>query len=62
VTLSAKPRPRLLRVEETARALEISTKSVRRLIERGELRVHRIGRCLRLSEEELRRYLNRTCR
>ena len=60
MTLSAKPRPQLLCVEETARELHISTKTVRRLIDRGELRAHRIGRCLRLSEEELRLYLNRT--
>ena len=54
------PRPQLLSVDETALELNVSTKTVRRLIERGDLPAHRIGRCLRLSENDLRLYLNRS--
>jgi len=50
---------RLLSVEETAHELNVSTKTIRRLIERGELRAHRVGRCIRLSADELRLYLSR---
>ena len=56
----AKPHPRLLSVEETAHELHVSTKTVRRLIDRGELGAHRIGRCLRVSADALRLYLNRS--
>lgn len=56
---NTKPRPRLLSIDETALELHVSTKTVRRLIERGDLMAHRIGRCLRLSEADLRLYLNR---
>ena len=56
---NTKPRPRLLSIDETALELHVSTKTVRRLIERGDLAAHRIGRCLRLSENDLRLYLNR---
>ena len=56
---SAPPPPRMLSVAGTALTLSISEKTVRRLIERGELRAHRFGRCLRLSDDDLRLYLNR---
>ena len=55
------PGPRLLRIRAAAAALRVSEKTVRRLIERGELRPHRIGRALRVSEEDLGLYLSR-CR
>ena len=48
----------LLDVPAVARRLNVSEKTVRRLIARGELRAHRIGRLLRISEEELRRFLD----
>lgn len=57
MSLNPKPRLRLLSVDETALELNISTKTVRRLIERGELLVHRIGRCLRVREDDLLLYL-----
>jgi excisionase family DNA binding protein len=38
--------------------LHVSDKTVRRLIARGELHAHRIGRQLRISEEELRRFID----
>jgi excisionase family DNA binding protein len=48
----------LLDVPAVARRLDVSEKTVRRLIARGELRAHRIGRLLRISEEELRRLID----
>lgn len=49
--------PRLLTISEVAVRLRICTKTVRRRIQRGELHVHRIGRQLRISEEELGAFL-----
>jgi excisionase family DNA binding protein len=59
VTTPAKPRLRLLSVDDIADDLGVSTKTIRRLIDGGELRAHRIGRALRVSEDEVRQYLNR---
>jgi excisionase family DNA binding protein len=47
----------LLNVPAVARRLDVSQKTIRRLVARGELRAHRIGRLLRISEEELDRFL-----
>lgn len=52
--------PRLLRlysVRQTAEQLASSEKTVRRLIERGQLRVHRIGRSVRILHDDLAAYL-----
>lgn len=57
MSLNPKPRLRLLSVDETALELNISTKTVRRLIERGDLLAHRIERCLRVREDDLLLYL-----
>jgi excisionase family DNA binding protein len=43
---------RFLTIKDVAERLGLSTKTVRRLIERGELRVHRFGRSIRISEED----------
>lgn len=49
---STGPRPvHALTVEQAAEQLQVSTKTVRRLIERGELQFHRIGRLLRISQK-----------
>ena len=45
--------PRLLTIPEVAAHLKISTKTVRRWIERGELHAYRVGRQLRIAEEDL---------
>jgi excisionase family DNA binding protein len=45
--------PRLLKVGDAAKILNVSEKTVRRLIERGELKPMRIGRSIRLHSEEL---------
>jgi len=48
---------RLYTVAETAEQLSSSEKTVRRLIERGELRVRRIGRSVRIAHEDLAVFL-----
>jgi excisionase family DNA binding protein len=48
----------MLVVGEISLRLGVSTKTVRRLIAAGSLHVHRIGRAVRVSEEDLRSYLN----
>jgi excisionase family DNA binding protein len=55
--------PALLRVQEVAQALSLSTKQVRRLIKAGKLRAHRVGiRAIRIAEADLRAYLATTRR
>jgi excisionase family DNA binding protein len=44
-------------VQEIARRLAVSVKTVRRRIASGELRAYRIGHLLRISEEDLRSFL-----
>ena len=46
----------LLTVEEVARRLSVATRTVRRLIDRGELPAHRMGRMVRVSEDDLERF------
>ena len=48
---------RLLMVNEVAELLQVSSKTVRRWIERQELRTHRLGRQLRVTEEDLAAFL-----
>ena len=52
------PTPRLLSVATVAERLAISTKTVRRCIETGALRVHRLGRCVRISEDDLQNFID----
>ena len=47
--------PALLTVEDVAEHLVASPRHVRRLIARGELPVHRIGRLVRISPADLAR-------
>ena len=51
--------PNLLSVAVVAKRLAVCTKTVRRTIERGELRIHRVGRLVRVSEEDLAAYMAR---
>lgn len=48
---------RFLTVGEVARTLRVSTMTVYRLINAGELEAVRVGRSFRLREEEVDRYL-----
>jgi excisionase family DNA binding protein len=51
--------PRLHDVAEVAFRLNLSEKTVRRAIGRGEMRAHRVGRLLRVSEDDLMDYLSK---
>jgi excisionase family DNA binding protein len=42
-----------------AEKLSLSTKTIRRWIDRGELHVHRFGRQIRISEDDLAAFLAR---
>jgi excisionase family DNA binding protein len=57
-----KPQPRatarMLNVDDVATQLDISLKTVRRMIANGELRVHRIGRSIRISEAEFQSFIS----
>ena len=44
-------------IRTIARRLAVNKKTIHRFISRGKLRAHRIGRQLRVSEEDLRRFL-----
>ena len=50
----------LLKAEEVARRIGVSVRTVRRLIAAGDLPVHRIGRAVRITEDDLVRYLKLT--
>lgn len=49
--------PAFFSVREIASALGVSEKTVRRLIAAGDLREHRVGRQLRVSEEDYQAFL-----
>jgi excisionase family DNA binding protein len=51
------PSQPLLDLATVASRLGVSLKTVRRMVERGELAVHRIGRLLRVSEMDLHSYV-----
>ena len=51
--------PCLLSIKDAAKALKVSTKTIRRWIDDAELRVHRLGRQLRISEEDLAAFVNK---
>jgi excisionase family DNA binding protein len=59
LTAEARHAEPLLDVDAVATRLGVSSKTVRRLIDRGELAVHRIGRLLRVSEPDLHNYVAR---
>jgi excisionase family DNA binding protein len=54
------PAPRLMSVAAVALQLDVSQKTVRRLIEDGELPIHRIGRQIRISEPDLAAFIARS--
>lgn len=49
--------PALLTLDQTAEHLRVSTKSVRRWIEAGDLIAHRFGRQLRISDADLQTFI-----
>jgi len=56
---SGRPIGRLRTIDEAAEeVLNTSSRTVRRLIESGALRVHRIGRLVRISDADLQAFLD----
>jgi excisionase family DNA binding protein len=49
--------PRMLKVSGVAHQLFVSEKSVRRWIDAGELHSYRVGRQIRVSEDDLAAYI-----
>ena len=49
--------PAMLTVSDVAARLQVCTKTVRRWIDRSELRVHRMGRQLRISEDDVATFI-----
>jgi excisionase family DNA binding protein len=49
--------PTLLTIDQTAEHLQVSTKTLRRWIDAGDLVAHRIGRQLRISASDLQTFI-----
>jgi excisionase family DNA binding protein len=49
--------PPLFSIDHVAQQLGVSTRTVRRWTDRGELRIHRLGRSIRISEPDLIAFL-----
>lgn len=52
--------PPLLAIPATAEKLGVSVRTVRRMIDAGDLHVHRLGRSIRVSEEDRELFLLRS--
>jgi excisionase family DNA binding protein len=50
------PTPRLSSLEELASRWGVSVKTLRRIVQRGELKTHRIGAQIRVCEDDIRSY------
>ena len=53
--------PTLCRIDEAAVILRVSSKTVRRLVARGDLRAVRIGRLVRIQSSEIDRLIAGRC-
>lgn len=49
--------PKLHTIKAVAEALDVSSRTVRRWIENGDLAVHRVGNVVRVAEDDLRPFL-----
>ena len=54
---SAHTLPNLLTIEQTAEHLQVSSKTLRRWIDTGDLIAHRLGRQWRISETDLQSFI-----
>jgi excisionase family DNA binding protein len=52
-----KQRPQFFTVRAVAEQLDISSRTVHRWIKNNELIVHRVGRSVRVSEDDLKRFI-----
>ena len=59
--ISASTKTEVFRVDEAAAILKVSSKTVRRLLARGDLRVVRIGRAVRIHFSEIDRLIAAGC-
>jgi len=50
----------MLDLQETAKRLGVSRVTVYRLVRKGQLRAHRVGKAWRVAEEAIAEYLQRT--
>jgi excisionase family DNA binding protein len=50
---------RFLSVDDVAEELGVSSKHVRRMIARGDLRIHRFGKVIRIARDDLARCVDR---
>ncbi len=50
---------RFLSVNDVAEELGVSSKHVRRMIARGDLRIHRFGKVIRIARDDLNRDVDR---
>ena len=51
--------PQFLSIDEVAERLKLSTKTIRRWIQRGELNVYRLGGQIRITEDDLLAFLRK---
>jgi excisionase family DNA binding protein len=51
--------PRLLTVPQAAAALSVCERTIWRWIEAGEIEIYRLGRAVRIAEDELVRFLEK---
>jgi excisionase family DNA binding protein len=58
-TVTPEDTPSLLSPAEAARLANVSTKTIRREIDRGELAARHVGRQLRIDPADFRAYLDR---
>lgn len=57
--MTSSSHPRLIKLTEVADRLSVCSRSVRRLIAKGELSVVKVGRCTRMFESVVDAYLDR---
>lgn len=57
LALGARPVTKLRKIGETADILNVSERTVRRLIDMGALPVHRLGRSVRISDADITLFL-----
>lgn len=50
----------LYTLTQIASKARVSVKTIRRLVDRGEIKIHRIGTQIRVSEDDWRAYLARS--
>jgi excisionase family DNA binding protein len=53
------PLPRLLTVPQAAEALSVCERTIWRWIEAGEIEIYRLGRAVRIAEDEIVRFLEK---